>query len=178
MVFSTNCFSSLATSLLNASLSAEQSKGRRSCALRHVIKSFLALSTAGSICSNFFRVSSLVLRFSISLETEVWLNSAFFSRCAILSPTMGMYWKNRGVELSESEETESLMVLVRDLSFEDSFAESFSSSEVTRDWIFHSRLEERVVSDCSRQMCFMIYFTYLGAVFKRAYQVRREASRC
>jgi hypothetical protein len=147
-VFSTNCFSSLATSLLNASFSAEQFKGIRSCALKHATRSFLDLSTAGSICSSFLQVSNFDFSSSISFETEVWLSCAFFSRCSSLSPTMGMYWKKRNDEVeSDSVEAESLRLFVRDLSLEDSLAESFSSSEVTRDWIFHSRLEVRVVSD-------------------------------
>ena len=139
---STNSRSSLPTSRLNASLSAQQSRGLLSFIRKHCTSSSLAFSTPGSGCSSFFLLSSFFFSSSISLETLLRLNCAFFCDSAA-SPVSFSTSEGEDPAESTSDETFSAM----DSSLAASSFANRSSSEVTRVWILSSRLASLVLSD-------------------------------
>jgi hypothetical protein len=147
-VFSTNSLSNRPTSRLNISTSFQQSSGRRSFVLKQVTTSSFAFSTAGSTCSSFFRASSFFFISTISFDTLLWL--IFCLRCLSASavdevrasPIFSTSEGSSGAAGSSERVSETCE------SFAASWAWSFSSSDLTRAWIWSSRFFDRVESDC------------------------------
>lgn len=147
-VFSTNSLSNRPTSRLNVSTSFQQSSGRRSFVLKQVTTSSFAFSTAGSTCSSFFRASSFFFISTISFDTLLWL--IFCLRCLSASavdevrasPIFSTSEGSSGAAGSSERVSETCE------SFAASWAWSFSSSDLTRAWIWSSRFFDRVESDC------------------------------
>lgn len=146
IVLSTNSFSSLPTSLLNVSTSFQQSNGRRSCILKHVTTSSLALFRSASTCSSFFLCSSLDLSCSISFVTLVLLMSCclFFSARVDEDEVASTSFSVSEVSDWGCSSPERVS-----LNFEkscDPCSRSFSSSAVRRSWYCSSCAFERVAS--------------------------------
>ena len=146
IVLSTNSFSSLPTSLLNVSTSFQQSSGRRSCILKHVTTSSLALFRSASTCSSFFLCSSFALNCSISLVTLVLLMSCcfFFSARVEEDDVASASFSVKEGSDCWGSSPESVSLNLENSC--DPCSRSFSSSAVRRSWYCSSCAFERVAS--------------------------------
>jgi hypothetical protein len=132
MTLSTNPFSSLPTSFLNASTSFQQSSGRRSFSLRHLTTSPFAFSIASSTIPSFGRESNLLRREVM----DSWTVLLVGVDCSV--------WVSSEGDGGSSDEICSSSSFSR----RDSRSRSLSSSEATRDCMWSSSVFSRVESVC------------------------------
>lgn len=148
--FSTHFSSNFLTSCLNVSTSFQQSSGRLSFFLKHLITSSLALLTDASSFSTsttFFLCSSLAF-------------SAATSFCTASRPN----WRSVSpADLSEDESdvggSSEDSFSVRSLNTWSSRACNRLSSSATRAWMCNSKVLARVESVC-RQICQCLVFKF------------------